>query len=273
VENQSIRFLENLGFRNGLNFLPFKVAFVLLALSFVLLAVFKRKKISVALLVLAGGFSYASWMAIRNFPLFGFFALPIMAYNFYLVFPKKIILPYKLALVAVGIAIAGFGFFQGYLNFQEKQDNFGVGLMPGVSGSADFVKAVNLKGPILNNYDIGGYLIFNLYPEKVFVDNRPEAYTSDFEQNIYIAALNSPGIFAKLDSQYHFNAIVFSHRDFTPWGQKFLIDKITNPDWAPVFADSFNIVFARRNKQNEDIIKQYAIPADHFRVLNADKLN
>jgi hypothetical protein len=210
--------------------------------------------------------------------------LPIVAYNFYLVFPKKIILPYKLALAAVCLAIAGFGVSQGYLDFQEKQDNFGVGLMPGVKASADFVKAVNLQGPILNNYDIGGYLIFSLADEHglgqqtntdqvVFIDNRPEAYTTDFAQNVYIAALSSPAIFAELDSKYHFNAIVFSHRDFTPWGQKFMIDKITNPDWAPVFADSYNIVFARRNKQNADIVKQYAIPADHFRVLNADKLN
>jgi len=59
-------------------------------------------------------------------------------------------------------------------------------------------------------------LIFNLYPEKVFVDNRPEAYTADFAQNVYIAAQEDPVVFAKLDSRYHFNAIVYSHRDFTP---------------------------------------------------------
>jgi len=50
-----------------------------------------------------------------------------------------------------------------------------------------FFKENNLQGPIFNNYDIGGYLIFNLFPqEKVFVDNRPETYSSEFFQEDYI---------------------------------------------------------------------------------------
>ena len=277
VENQSVRFLENLGLGNGLNFLPFWAAFVLLALSFVLLAIFRRKKISVALLALAAGFSYASWEAIRNFPLFGFFALPIMAYNFYQIIPKRIVLPYKLALAAVGIALAGFGFFQGYLNFQEKQGNFGVGLMLGVTGSAEFFKAANLQGPIFNDYDIGGYLIYNLTDKhglgrqintdkKVFVDNRPEAYSADFLQNVYIGAQEDEAKWQALDAQYHFNAIFFSYRDYTPWAQTFLINRVKDPAWAPVYADSYNIIFLKRDAQNQDLIKKFELPKSMFNV-------
>ena len=47
--------------------------------------------------------------------------------------------------------------------------------LPEINASADFFKTENIKGSIFNNYDIGGYLIFNLFPnQKLFVDNRPE---------------------------------------------------------------------------------------------------
>lgn len=282
VENQSVRFLENLGFGNGLNFLPFKAAFGLLILSFILLLIFKRKKISIALLALSIGFSFAAWTALRNFPMFGFFALPIMAYNFNWIIPKKIILPYKLMLAAAGIAIAGFGFSQGYLNFQEKRETFGVGLTPNVGASAEFAKAENLQGPIFNNYDIGGYLVYSLAEKhglgqqvntdkKVFVDNRPEAYSADFLQKVYVASQEDETKWQALDKQYNFNVIFFSHRDYTPWAQAFLIRRVSDKDWAPVFADSYNIIFLRRdNLKNADIIKKYEIPKSMFGISAKD---
>jgi len=64
---------------------------------------------------------------------------------------------------------------------------FGFGLVQGNNQSAQFFIDNNIKGPLFNNYDIGGYLIYHFYPqEKVFTDNRPEAYSvSFFEKYIY----------------------------------------------------------------------------------------
>ena len=44
-----------------------------------------------------------------------------------------------------------------------------------------FLRTEQLRGPIFNNFDVGGYLIYSLYPrERVYVDNRPEAYPATF---------------------------------------------------------------------------------------------
>ena len=55
------------------------------------------------------------------------------------------------------------------------------GLARGVQGSAKFFQNEGLKGPVFNNFDVGSYLIFYLFPEeRPFVDNRPEAYPVEF---------------------------------------------------------------------------------------------
>lgn len=99
------------------------------------------------------------------------------------------------------------------------------------NASAEFFKKENVQGPVFNNYDIGSYLIYYLFPqERVFVDNRPESYPASFFKEIYIPMQ---------EKEYNFNAIFFSHCDYTPWGQKFLINRLNDKDWVPVFADQF----------------------------------
>jgi hypothetical protein len=140
--------------------------------------------------------------------------------------------------------------------------------LPGVNASAEFFKEQNIKGPIFNDYDIGGYLIFNLYPEKVFVDNRPEAYTVDFFENYKLMQTDSLK-WKEMDEKYQFNSIFFSHRDYTPWAQAFLISRIQDSTWAPVFVDGYNIIFLKRNEQNKEIITKYEIPKSRFGITTS----
>ena len=151
--------------------------------------------------------------------------------------------------------------------------------MPGAEDAANFFKAQNLQGPIFNNYDNGGYLVFSLNTNeqgyigpvhmslKPFVDNRPEAYPVSFFQNIYIPAQEDNAQWQQLDSQYHFNSIFFYYGDATPWGQEFLVSRVQDPNWAPVYADSYNIIFLRRdNPANAAVIKQFEIPKSRFGI-------
>ena len=59
-----------------------KVVLILMTLSFVLLFAVDRKKISIRYFLFAIFFGVMGWLAIRNFTLLGFFALPILASNF-----------------------------------------------------------------------------------------------------------------------------------------------------------------------------------------------
>lgn len=143
----------------------------------------------------------------------------------------------------------------------------GVGLSPGVNNAAEFIKENNLSGPIFNNYDIGGYLIYHLYPEEqVFVDNRPEAYPVDFFREEYIRPQEDNTAWRWLDNKYNFNLIVFFRHDMTDWAQKFMISRVADEHWVPIYVDGYSIIFVKNTQENADIISTFEIPQETFSV-------
>jgi len=263
VENQSVRFLDKLGIVNNPNLVLFKIAFAVLVLSFVFLLIYKRKRFSFIYICLAIVWGTLGWMAIRNFTMFGLFAIPIISYNIQNLFYKKIKI--KSINTKIFFAFIAFSIFLiSFVNYSQKlplnKFSFGLGLLPNNNQSVQFFNDNNIKGPVFNNYDIGGYLIYNLYPqEKVFVDNRPEAYSVPFFEDIYIPAQQNDSIWQEQIEKYDFNSIFFSHRDYTPWGQDFLITRVQDPQWAIVYMDQYAIIFLKRNTLNESIIEKYEI--------------
>ncbi len=267
VENQSPWFLEKLGFIKNPNFLFYKIIASVLLLSFILVFIKKRRKFSISEFCLATGFIIMAGMAIRNFTILGFFALPILARNINsLSYDKKIQIWDALAISPI---ILFLGFFVYYQHLPAQSYGWGLGLADGINQGAEFFKKENIQGPIFNNYDIGGYLIYHLYPQyQVFVDNRPEAYPEFFFQDIYIPIQDKEEMWLEKQEDYQFNAIVFSHHDATPWGQKFLVNRVKDPLWIPVFIDQYMIIFLKRNELNKPIIVEYEIPQNYFSVSN-----
>ena len=263
VENQSVWFLQKLGIVSNPNLILYEIVFGILILSFIAVLISKRKRFSFTYFVLAIVWSVLGWLAIRNFTIFGLFALPILAYNIKNILGKKFRLKSlnaKMFFVFVSLAIFLISFMVYSQKLPLNKFIFGLGLMQGNNQSADFLKDNNIKGPIFNNYDIGGYLIYHFYPqEKVFTDNRPEAYSVPFFEDIYIPAQQDNSVWQEQIEKYNFNAIFFSHRDYTPWGQNFLIERIKDPEWAVIYYDSYIIIFLKRNDINKSIIDQYEI--------------
>jgi len=129
----------------------------------------------------------------------------------------------------------------------------------GAQDSINFFQTNHLKGPIFNNFDIGSYLIYRLYPsEKVYVDGRPEAYSVAFFDE-YKKMQTDPAEFARQDAKYHFNTIVFSHTDLTPWAQTFLASVLKNPNWVPVYLDPMMVIFVKNVDENNSIIEKYRL--------------
>lgn len=273
VENQSILFLHNLGLGAGMHFILIKFLYAISVFSFVFVFSKFRNKIlnefpfhHFFILIIA---SILSFLALRNFPIFAILFLPIIAYNFKFIFTENLRSFHRNTLIIISSIILILFSLYSWKEVENRGETFGIGLLPQVNASADFFKIENIKGPIFNNYDVGGYLIFNFFPsEKVFVDNRPEAYSTEFFKKVYVPAQENESEWQKLDAKYNFNVIFFSYKDYTPWGQKFLVSKISDPAWAPVFADPYNIIFLKRNSQNAQIIKKYEISKEKFSVKN-----
>jgi hypothetical protein len=268
AENQSISFLEKLNFANP-NFLWWKITIVLCILTVIITLITRLKKLPIALSIITLTFGYLSFSAIRNLTLFGLVALPFLAITVYTIFEGRtnkveewMLWTYSASLTLVIILFSLFHFSTRL----PTHTNWGFGLLPNNMASAEFVKTAGITGPFFNNYDIGGYIILNSYPEKVFVDNRPEAYPTEFFQNEYIPMQENDAIWKQEEQKYNFNAIWFYRLDMTPWAQEFLISKIHDPEWVPVFVDDYTIIFIKNTPQNANIIKQYALPASMFGV-------
>jgi len=271
-ENQTFFFIERLFSYPPILF--FKIALGLLIFSFVyylLMVLKKRQSISLSLILLNLGFAYLGIIAIRNFTHFGFFALALICLNIsYLKnWTKKLdhpsfnylSFPLILLTALTGLIIINPNFFQ--------YKRLGLGLEENNLRALDFFKEQNIKGPIFNNYDNGGYLIYGLYPkEKIFVDNRPEAYPASFFTDVYIPMQEKEDVWQKLQEQYKFNTIFFNRLDLTPWGQQFLISRVKDKSWVPIFIDDNSLIFVKNNEQNKELIQKYKLPQEMFKLPN-----
>lgn len=270
AENQPVWFVETL--MQNPNFTIFKVLFILLAASFAARRWRAKDRSAGAALALIGMMvSAMAWLATRNFALFGFFFLPLTAANVatrwqsWLAARRAAIAVSSGILILLLITPALFGQWQRYFPYWKE---FGLGLERGNGGAAEFFLAHDIRGPVFNNYDIGGYLIWHLFPrERVFVDNRPEAYPEEFFRETYIPMQEQRAVWQKELARRQFNAIFFSHRDMTPWAQQFLIARVQDPEWAPVYADRYAVIFLKRNAANAPIIERFEIPQSAFRVV------
>ncbi len=225
----------------------FKIVLVLLVVSFLSAASRRARKISLPYVLFAVGFSAMALFAIRNMPLFGLFSVPIMATNITLTFDRakngwvRIFLPSILLLFVVAIVLFSNGMMSAIFRLSPEA---GFGMAEGNSAASEFIRQNKLRGPIFNDYDAGGYLIFYLFPdERVFVDNRPEAYPATFFEKVYIPMESSEKKWHEIDSMVGFQTIIVARRDMD---MGFFLDaRLNDPQWRCVFDDPFFLIFIR----------------------------
>jgi hypothetical protein len=262
LENYSVAMV----LRAGYNFLPltyFLIILGLLALSWVYVVARDRSSLSYANLLLAIMVNALAWRSIRNFALFALFALPLSAGNL-----KKFMAgagtrsswtPGRNAIALAGVAILLLMISPVYF-LGGGRGSIGIGLKEGNQAAMDFFRRENLQGPVFNNFDVGGYLIYYLYPkERVFVDNRPEAYPAAFFKNEYFPLLESEDQWRRRSSEFGFNLIVFNHRDRSAASEQFIVRRVLDPAWAPVFFDRDIIILVKRHGSNHSTIEKHEL--------------
>ncbi|GIW62135.1 MAG: hypothetical protein KatS3mg089_0987 [Patescibacteria group bacterium] len=266
-ENQNPFLLQSLGFSKP-SFFYLKISIFLLYLSLFLTI----KKTRLIDWLLSISFTIIALLAVRNFPLFVFATLIPAARALslsidtilYKQMQKKII--YYLASIVVII----LGLYQ--INSTAKILHFGYSMDLGAEQAANFLIKEKLKGPIFNNFDIGSYLEFRIYPkEKVFVDGRPEAYPASFFKDVYIPMQEDPQVFAEQDKKYNFNTIFFAHTDQTPWAETFLKAILSNPTWKVVYLDPYVIILVKDKPSNKKIISRFEISKDKLPMNNINQ--
>jgi len=141
----------------------------------------------------------------------------------------------------------------------------GIGLTHYANASADFFVKENLKGPVFNDFDIGSYLIFNLFPEeRFFIDSRAEAFPASFFSEVYLPMLSSEEKWQKMQEKYQFNTIFFYHYDSTPGCREFIWRRMRDPGWVLVYADIYSVIFLKNNPDNLEKINAFRITKENI---------
>lgn len=262
VELQSPLFLE--GITDNPTIFYFKIATILLLLITPFLIV-KKYYFEALVALLTNSLSF--W-AIRNF---NFFALSLIMplslgltivkdaiFSIVSISKKNILLVKRITLgvmlvflfLEIHQLISNIYYFRRYSDVRT-----GLGLVKGIRGAVNFFINNNLKGPIFNNYDIGSYLIYRLYPPvTIFIDGRPEAYPVSFFQKIYIPMQEDEEIWREAERDYQFRTIILAHTDATPWGRSFIKRISKDQNWRIVFFDDYGVVLVRKEFIKESTV-------------------
>jgi hypothetical protein len=304
VENQTLAFLADF-FGFNLPIFIFKISVAVLIVSFLL--TIKKVKQRIFEILLSAFFIYTGFRMLRNLPLYALASFPVMTVLLTDVFVKLTALATSdgrgtsdvgkvggafdvgkrvdnIFKTAVAVFLAFMIFFVvsgGYYKKAGLSKEVGFSVPNGLERAVNFVKENGIKGPMFNNFDIGGYLIWKLPEEKVFVDNRPEAYSVKFFSEIYKPMQENTGKWAEFSEKYGINFIFFAHTDSTPWGQAFLENIVKNPEWKAVYINEDVIILVKNNTGNAEIISQFLISEENaikrtvgnIGSLNSDSVN
>jgi hypothetical protein len=265
-ENQSVFLLQTLGFSKS-SFPPFLCSIALLYLC--LLLQYKKTRPVDWLLSLV--FSYLAFSAVRNFPLFAIatFIPFTRSLNGVLATlpPIAALKPYRVYLTP--LILGSLFVWQVFTITGDHPVSYGV--TPGAEKAVDFLMQQHIRGRLFNNFDIGSYLIYRLYPEQqVFVDGRPEAYPADFFQNVYIPMQQDPAGFTQATEHYGFTTIFFSHTDQTPWGEAFLKQIVNNTSWTIIYLDDYAIILVKNIPGNASLISRYGMKPGKLHITQAE---
>ncbi|KKS88142.1 MAG: hypothetical protein UW43_C0001G0007 [Candidatus Yanofskybacteria bacterium GW2011_GWA1_44_21] len=290
AENQTLFFLADF-FNFNLSIFTFKLSASALIIVFILTG--KKLKNRIFEIIISIFFVYAGFRMLRNLPLYALSSFPVMAIILNDIFGKikdrfrleksSRINPVLKITVSVFLILLIFlvsnNWFYKHINSSKA---FGLSVPNGLERAVTFVKDNGIEGPMFNNFDIGGYLIGNLYPdEKVFVDNRPEAYSVKFFSEIYKPMQEDEKKWEEFSDKYNINFIFFGHADATPWGQDFLESIVKNPDWKTAYINEDVIIIVKNNIKNGDIISKFLITninaankiTDHIRDSNKNRID
>ncbi len=207
------------------------------------LLLWKRREVRPEDWLLYLGFGALSTLAVRNTILMALVG-PIMLATYW---PWKKALPAAAEwLAAAALAAGGVLAMAGGHAFQFRAADWKY-----PSGAADFLLAHHISGPLFNTYELGGYLIWRLWPEaRVFIDGRAlnETVYQDYQRMVFNANAVGGKTAEELLRQYGIEAIVMDGFEYTNGSPYLLPAALSDPrqtEWKLVYRDAQAVIFVR----------------------------
>jgi len=141
--------------------------------------------------------------------------------------------------------------------------------------AAEFLRSNEIKAPMFNSYEYGGYLIWSLWPfQQTFIDGRAlnESTYRDYQTILYsgaAAAEEGRPQREQLLGQYGVEIVVMNGFEYVTGVIYPVVLALADPqnqDWQLIFESEQAVVFARDSEQNRGLIAQHRL--EKSRVLN-----
>ncbi len=127
--------------------------------------------------------------------------------------------------------------------------------------AADFIARERLPGPLLNNFDSGGYLLYRLHPaRRVFIAGSTPMYPVSFLQ-YYRTAVVGPDVDPdRLVARHGIRTAVV---DLASSATDLLLARLAaSPTWALVFVDRAGAVFLRVDDETRPLVDRWRVDVD-----------
>jgi len=149
-----------------------------------------------------------------------------------------------------------------------QANQFGYGIDDRGREACDFLDRLPVSGPMFNNYDIGGYLIYREYSRRaVFVDGRNVDYGFDFLEKSLKAGFD-PRDWRDLEDRYGFTCAVIDYEGIKPpVVLPFVVHLEKNPRWKLVYCDDWIAIYLKDVPGNRRLIA-----ANGYRLLTPTML-
>ncbi|MEM7032575.1 MAG: hypothetical protein AAF629_23685 [Chloroflexota bacterium] len=223
-----------------------------LVLVLVMIAVLARTKhpMDWTDLALLGGWTTLSFFAVRNVPIFALVCTPILTrytqYALDLQFGAQALgrprrysrIIYKLNVALLGFTLLG-AVGQAIITLspttldEREQIQFPV-------EATQFIAQTNPATPIFNSYNIGGYLIYHLWPDyPVFVDGRTDLYEDAFLRT-YLATINALPGWQNALNQANIQTVIIENQSPLAFALA------SQADWQQTFSSDKVVIFERQ---------------------------
>jgi len=158
---------------------------------------------------------------------------------------RSVVWPYvtACAVVALGLLGAAWGLQIARPGFEGGQSSGFFTMRPAIAcpQAASYILEHNLPDPIFNDFQMGAYLSFRLFPRRLFIDGRvldPALVAR------YTAMKSTPSRWREEDGRFGFRTVIlgnFSRSVRSPLGQALLHD----PRWHLAYVDPLAVIFVK----------------------------
>jgi|GEM_PF-4151227 len=224
----------------------FNVSSILLLAACIVALIFWRKKTPFEILTPAFIALILVLFKVKYFALFGFLFIPAGTWFFKIIWQKiesinpktnKAIISFLFALLILlpGAKETAQSVIQN-INTKKTQNQQDVII---------FLKQTEIKSPVFNNFDSGGFLALTLpRNEKVYIDAREGAYTKEFIDR-YINVLQNDENWNEEKDKYNFRTIFFSNLTLTTTAMSFLERRVKDGNWKVVFSNDYAAILEK----------------------------